>query len=92
MHDDDGLIPREPQAQIKLRHFDRPVSVRELLHSTLDRLLSAMILHSEPQGVVAVTCMQGTGEFAGRTVVLALDLDPAAQEYDGLGNGLGAGA
>lgn len=82
MHDDD--FPIKPEfAKVTLRHFDHPVSIRELLHSTLDRLLDEMVAHSEPQGAVAVTNMDaGDNPFSGRTVVLALDLDPHDEEFE----------
>lgn len=87
MHDDQpGGVPQKPEfAKVTLRHFDHPVSIRELLHSTLDRLLDEMVAASEPQGVVAVTNMDpGGAPFAGHTVILALDLDPQTEAYEGM--------
>lgn len=84
MHDDQpGGVPQKPEfAKVTLRHFDHPVSLRELLHSTLDRLLDEMVGASEPRGVVAVTNMdEGDKPFAGHTVILALDLDPQDGDY-----------
>lgn len=85
MHDDDGLIPAH--TRLKVRHFDQKVSVRELLHSTLDRLLNEMLILQQPQGAVSVTCLDTDGDFAGRTVVMALDLDPEEKDYEDLFNG-----
>lgn len=91
MHDDyPGGVPQGSTegAQIRLRHFDKPISIRDLLHSTLDRLFDAMIAKKESMGVVAVTNMDpGPSEWAGHTVVLALDLDPTSHEYEGLNEG-----
>ena len=93
MHDDQpGGVPQGPKlpndVRVVMRHFDKPVSLRELLHSTLDRLLDEMIRTEEPAGVVAVTNLdEHDTVMGGRTVVLALDLDPAAHEYDDCGLG-----
>jgi len=84
-HDDDNLRPEF--SKVTLRHFDHPVSIRELLHSTLDRLLDEMIAGGEPRGAVSVTNMDepsGDNPLSGHTVVLALDLDPPVDGYEGL--------
>ena len=86
MHDDDGLVPNH-KTKVKVRHFDQPVSIRDLLHSTLDRLLNELLINQQPQGVVSVTCLDPEGEFAGRTVLLALDLDTQEEDYEGLFSG-----
>lgn len=83
MHDDDNLRPEF--SKVTMRHFPHPVTIRELLHSTLDRLLDEMVAQSEPRGAVSVTNMDpGDSPFAGHTVVLALDLDPHDLDYEGL--------
>ncbi len=77
MHDDDGLENTNP---LVLRHFEDPVSVRELLHSTLDRLLDTLITNQETIGAASVTVLGATGAtndvFGGKTIFIALDLDP----------------
>lgn len=85
MHDDQpGGVPQHPREErIIMRHFDKSVTVRELLHSSLDRLLDFMNEHKEPAGVVAITPMD-TPEFEGGSIVLALDFAPHEHEYDGL--------
>lgn len=89
MHDDDNLRPHF--SKVTLRHMTEPVTLRELLHSTLDRLLDEMIQETEPRGCVAVTNMDPSGPenpLSGHTVVLALDLDPESGEYEDLDEGL----
>lgn len=66
-----------------LHHYDTPVSVRDMLHGVLDRLLDAMIERKETWGGASVTVLEATGAteelFGGRTLMLALDLDPTAE-------------
>ena len=93
MHDDmEGGVPQPgPQFErVVLRKFDEPVTIRELLHSSLDRLLDYMGAHGEPQGVVSVTNLDEVGAdnpFAGHTVVLAIDMDPQPETYEDLNEG-----
>lgn len=85
MHDDmEGGVPQQPRAErIVMRTFDEAVSVRQLLHSSLDRLFDYMIEQRELAGVVAITPMD-VPEFDGGSIVLALDFAPHAHEYEGL--------
>lgn len=84
IHDDmPGGVPQLPKEHVVMRHFDEPVSVRQLLHSALDRLFDYMIAANEGAGVVAITPLD-VPEFDGGSIVLALDLMPDAHEYDGL--------
>ena len=77
MHDDDGLENENP---LVLRHYDTPVSVRDMLHGTLDRLLDTLIANHETMGAASVTVMQAEGItneiFGGKTMMIALDMDP----------------
>ena len=86
MHDDQpGGVPQgKPKVErIVMRQFDKAVSVRELLHSSLDRLFDYMIAQRELAGVVAITPMD-VPEFDGGSIVLALDFAPHEHEYEGL--------
>jgi len=77
MHDDDGLVDKNP---LVLRHFEQPVSVREMLHNTMDSLLDELIRNHETMGAASVTVMSAEGItnelFGGKTMLIALDLDP----------------
>lgn len=89
MHDDDpGGVPQGNRPdRIVMRSFDQPVSVRQLLHSSLDRLFDYMIAQRELAGVVAITPMD-VPEFDGGSIVLALDFAPHEHDYEGLNEGL----
>lgn len=81
MHDDDEIPPIHQIGPMPvLRHFDQGISLREMLHGTLDRLLDKLVTEQETMGAAAVTILSASGEtdkvFGGRTVMLALDLDP----------------
>lgn len=83
MHDDDGLRPEF--TRVVIRHFPKAVNVRELLHSTLDRLLDMMFQEKETKGCVSVTSMDPEpAPFAGHTLVIGLDLDAQPEDYEGL--------
>ena len=88
MHDDQpGGVPQQPPIdRLVMRSFDEPVTVRQLLHSSLDRLFDYMIQQRELAGVVAITPMD-VPEFEGGSIVLALDFAPHAHEYEGLDDG-----
>lgn len=83
MHDD---MQQPPAERVVLRHFDAPVSMRQLLHSTLDRLFDYMIEQKEPAGCVAITPLD-VPEMQGGSIVLALDFVPHAHDYEGLNEG-----
>lgn len=85
MHDDQpGGVPQLPQGErIIMRHYDKAISLRELLHASLDRLFDYMVEQKESAGVVAVTPMD-VPEFDGGSIVIALDFAPHEHEYDGL--------
>ncbi len=77
MHDDDGLENENP---LVIRHYEHPVSVRDMLHGTLDRLLDTLIANHETMGAASVTVLAAEGIteqiFGGKTMMIALDLDP----------------
>ena len=77
MHDDDGLEHTNP---LVVRHYDTPVSVREMLHGLMDRLLDSLIERQETMGAASITVLGAEGVvnelFGGKTLMLALDLDP----------------
>ena len=84
MHDDmDGGVPQGQPDRIIMRSFNEPISVRQLLHSSLDRLFDYMIAQRELAGVVAITPMD-VPEFDGGSIVLALDFAPHEHDYEGL--------
>ena len=82
MHDDD--VPLKPLAGPMpiLRHFEHPVSLKQHLHESLDRLLDEMSQGGDTVGMVQITVLDSDGPWAGQTVMLALDLDPAAHNDD----------
>lgn len=83
MHDDDGLVDKHP---LVIRHYENPVSVRDMLHGTLDRLLDTLIASHETMGAASVTVLSAEGIteeiFGGKTMMIALDLDPQPGECD----------
>jgi len=84
MHDDMiGGVPQPHEDRVILRSFEKSVTVRELLHSSLDRLLDFMLEHKQPAGVVAITPLD-TPEFDGGSIVLALDFELDEHNYEGL--------
>ena len=85
-HDDmPGGVPQHPPGteRVIMRHFDKAVSLRELLHSSLDRLFDYMVEQREAAGCVSITPLD-VPEFDGGSIVLALDLMPDKHDYDGL--------
>lgn len=88
MHDDQpGGVPQGPQTErVIMRSFDNPVTIRELLHSSLDRLFDFMMAQRELAGVVAITPLD-VPELNGNSIVLAIDFAPHEHEYEGLDDG-----
>lgn len=80
----EDLGPIDPLT--RLRSFPKGISLQEHLHLSLDRLLEEMVRLQETCGSVAVTVLDSTGPWAGRTVVLAVDLDPEDVTEDDRGD------
>jgi hypothetical protein len=74
--EDQGPIPQRAEPEWIVNHFEKPVSLREHLHSSLDRLLTHMEQAQETQGLVSITVLDAEGAWAGHTVALAVDLNP----------------
>lgn len=88
-HDDmPGGVPQgdSSKTRVVIRHFDKSVTIRELLHTSLDRLFDYMSQQNELAGVVSITPLD-VPELNGNSIVLALDFAPHEHDYEGLNEG-----